>query len=140
MLMMIGPVRLQIAPFNVTEYSQTRTTGFVAKPVLGGREPMEYVGEGPATVNVTGKLFPEKFGGLSALQVLDLARASGTPQWLMRGDGGMMGWVVIESVTEQASFLDRRGVGKMIDVDIRLRRVGIPLAATFFSALSRLFG
>ncbi len=139
MLMMIGPVRLKIAPFNVTEYSQTRETAFVAKPVLGGREPMEYVGEGPATVNVTGKLFPEKFGGLSSLEVLNAARASGIQQWLMRGDGGMMGWVVIERVTERSSYLDRNGVGKMIDVDIGLRRVGIPLAATFFSALAGLF-
>ena len=139
MLMMIGPVRLKIAPFNVTEYSQTRETAFVAKPVLGGREPLEYVGEGPATVNVTGKLFPEKFGGLSSLEVLNAARASGIQQWLMRGDGGMMGWVVIERVTERSSYLDRNGVGKMIDVEIGLRRVGIPLAATFFSALAGLF-
>ena len=139
MLMMIGPVRLKIAPFNVTEYSQTRETAFVAKPVLGGREPLEYVGEGPATVNVTGKLFPEKFGGLSSLEVLNAARASGIQQWLMRGDGGMMGWVVIERVTERSSYLDRNGVGKMIDVDIGLRRVGIPLSATFFSALAGLF-
>lgn len=139
MLMMIGPVRLKIAPFNVTEYSQTRETAFVAKPVLGGREPMEYVGEGPATVNVTGKLFPEKFGGLSSLEVLNAARASGIQQWLMRGDGGMMGWVVIERVTERSSYLDRNGVGKMIDVDIGLRRVGVPLAASFFSALAGLF-
>lgn len=140
MLMMIGPVRLKVAPFNVTAYSQARETGYVAKPVLGGLEPLEYVGEGRLSVNVTGKLYPEKFGGLSSLQILELARASGTPQWLMRADGGMMGWVAIEAVTEQSSYLDRRGVGRMIDVDIRLRRVGAPQAATFFSALAGLFG
>lgn len=140
MLLMIGPVSLRVAPFNATAHAQSRETSFVAKPVLGGREPMEYVGEGPSTVHVSGKLFPEKFGGLSSLQVLDLARASGTPQWLMRGDGGMMGWVVIEAVTERSSYLDAQGVGRVIDVDIRLRRVGIPLAATFFSILSGLFG
>lgn len=140
MLMMIGPVRLKVAPFNVTSYEQTRETAFVAKPVLGGREPMEYVGEGPAVLNITGKLFPERFGGLSSLGVLNAARASGIQQWLMRGDGGMMGWVVIERVTERSSYLDRNGVGRMIDVEIGLRRVGIPLAATFFSALAGLFG
>lgn len=139
MLMMIGPVRLKVAPLNATAYDQVREAAFVAKPVLGGREPMEYVGEGPATVNVTGKLFPEKFGGLSSLEILNAARASGIQQWLMRGDGGMMGWVVIERVTERSSYLDRNGVGKMIDVDIGLRRVGVPLAASFFSALAGLF-
>ena len=139
MLLMIGPVRMKVAPFNVTSYTQTRETAYVAKAVLGGREPMEYVGEGPATVSVSGKLFPEKFGGQSSLTVLNLARASGTPQWLMRGDGGMMGWVVIEAVKERSTFLDADGVGRVIDVDIELRRVGIPLAATFFSALAALF-
>lgn len=140
MLLMIGPVRLKVAPFNVTGYEQARETAFVSKPVLGGREPLEYVGEGPATVNVTGKLFPEKFGGLAGLEVLNMARASGIPQWLMRGDGGMMGWVVIERVTERSSYLDGSGVGRMIDVEISLKRVGPPLAASFFSALSGLFG
>lgn len=139
MLLMIGPVRMKVAPFNVTGYTQTRTTDYVAKPVLGGREPMEYVGEGAATLEVSGKLFPERFGGMSALEILNLARASGTPQWLMRGDGGLMGWVVIESVKERSSFLDANGVGRVIDVDISLRRVGIPLAAAFFSALAGLF-
>ena len=139
MLLMIGPVRMTVAPFNVTAYDQTRETSFVAKPVIGGREPMEYVGEGAATVNVTAKLFPEKFGGLTGLEVLNAARASGIPQWLMRGDGGMLGWVVIERVGERSSYLDRDGVGRVVDVDITLRRVGIPLVATFFSALSGLF-
>jgi hypothetical protein len=139
MLLMIGPVRMTVAPFNVTAYDQTRETSFVAKPVLGGREPMEYVGEGPATLNVSARLFPEKFGGLFGVEVLNLARASGSPQWLMRGDGGLMGWVVIERMTEKASHLDASGVGRIVDVEISLRRVGIPLAATFFSALSGLF-
>ena len=140
MLMMIGPVRFKVAPVNVTAYDQTRETAYVAKPVLGGREPLEYVGEGPATLNVQGRLFPQRFGGLGALEVLDAARASGIPQWLMRGDGGLMGWVVIERVTERSSYLDADGVGKVIDLDIALRLVGTPLKAAFFSALVGLFG
>lgn len=140
MLMMIGPVFMQIAPFNAVSWSQERETAFVAKPVIGGREPLEYVGEGPATITVQGRLYPERFGGMTGLEVLELARASGVQQWLMRGDGGMMGWVVIEKVTQRASYLDADGVGRIIDVEVSCRRVGIPLAAAFFSALSGLFG
>lgn len=140
MLMMIGPVQFQIAPLNATGWDQTRETDYVSKAILGGRQPLEYVGEGAATLTISGKLFPERFGGLTALEVLDAARASGIPQWLMRGDGGLMGWVVIERVTERNSYLDRDGVGRVVDVDIGLRRVGIPLKAAFFSALAGLFG
>lgn len=139
MLLMIGPVKMTVAPFNATGWEQTRETSFASKPVLGGREPLEYVGEGAATLSVAARLFPERFGGMAGLEILNLARASGSPQWLMRGDGGLMGWVVIERVNERHSYLDRDGVGKMVEVNISLRRVGIPLAASFFSALSGLF-
>ena len=139
MLMMIGPVSFDVAPFNAHQHDQQRQTAFVAKPVLGGSEPMEYVGEGAASLSISGRIFPERFGGLEGLELLNMARASGTPQWFMRGDGGMMGWVVIEKVGERSSYLDSNGVGRVVDVDITLRRVGPPLAATFFSAFVGLF-
>lgn len=139
MLMMIGPVALKVAPFNATGHDQQRETAFVTKPILGGREPMEYVGEGAATINVRAILFPDRFGGLAELEALNLVRASGIQQWFMRGDGGMMGWVVVERVSERSSYLAADGVGKVVEVDIAMRRVGPPLAASFFSALAGLF-
>jgi phage protein U len=41
----------------------------------------------------------------------------------MRGDGTPFGWYKIVNITERSSFLDRDGVGRMVDFDLNLRLV-----------------
>lgn len=139
MLMMIGPVKFEVTPFNATDYGHAHEASFVEKPVLGARMPLEWVGEGAETWTIRAKLFPNRFGGLGDLKVLQQARASGRPQYMMRGDGALMGWVVIESVSERSTYLDAGGVGNMIDVDISVRRCQAPSAGSFFSIFAGLF-
>jgi len=50
-----------------------------------------------------------------------------------------MGWVVIESVSERASFLDSHGIGKVIAVDIKVKRSMKPSAGSYFSIFSGAF-
>lgn len=136
MLMMIGPVQLDVVPFNADGYGHGHEASFAEKPVLGARPPLEFVGEGPETWTIRGKIFPEKFGGMGHLEVLYEARASGLPQYMMRGDGALMGWVNILSVNEKSSYLDKDGVGRVITVDITVKRSSGPSAGSFFSLLA----
>lgn len=136
MLMKLGPVAFQVWPFNATGMSHTHETSFAEKPVVGARPPLEWVGEGPETWTIQARLFPAKFGGMEDLQKLQQARTSGKPQYLVRGDGKPMGWVAIERVTERASYLDSKGVGQIIDVDIEVKRTGKPSDGSFFSIMS----
>lgn len=138
MLMMIGPLRFQIAPFNATEVSHSHTSDFAEKPVVGTRPPLEFVGEGGETWNVRANLFPERFGGEANLSALQALRASGKPQYMMRGDGRLMGWVVISDVRERSTYLDRQGRGRVVEVDITLRRASKPSPTRFFSAIQSL--
>jgi phage protein U len=139
MLMALGPIRFEVYPFNVIGYEHEHETSFVEKPVLGTRPPLEWVGEGPESWSLTAKIFPHKFGGLGDLKKLYQARAAGRPLYLMRGDGAQMGWVVIESVSERSAFLDANGIGKVIEVDIWVRRSSKPSNGSFFSAFSGVF-
>jgi len=139
MLMMLGAVQLKVIPFNTNTYGHGHEAGFAEKPVLGIRPPLEFVGEGPESWTIKAKLYPEKFGGLGQLQTLYQARASGRPQYLMRGDGAVMGWVVILDVQERSTYLDPKGVGKVIDVDISVKRCSSPSSASFFSLLADIF-
>ena len=139
MLMMLGPVQFDVVPFNTSDYSRGHEAGFAEKPVLGTRPPLEFVGEGPETWTIKAKLFPEKFGGMGQMELLYQARSSGRPQYLMRGDGAVMGWVVIVSVQERATYLDRKGVGKVIEVDISVKRCGSPSSGSFFSLMADIF-
>ncbi len=139
MLMSLGPVRFEIYPFNATDYGHDHESSFVEKPVLGARPPLEWVGEGSESWSITARIFPHRFGGLSDLRTLYQARAAGRPLYLMRGDGAQMGWVVIEKVAERSSYLDARGVGRVVDVDITVRRAGKPSNGSFFSLFAGMF-
>jgi phage protein U len=139
MLISLGPIRFEVYPFNATEYDHGHESGFVEKPVLGARPPLEWVGEGPEIWSIKARIFPHRFGGLGDLKKLYQARAAGRPLYLMRGDGAQMGWVVIEKVAERSSYLDQQGIGRVIDVDIAVRRAGKPSNGSFFSLFSGMF-
>ena len=139
MLMTLGPIRFEVYPFNATEYDHGHETSFVEKPVLGARPPLEWVGEGAESWSIRAIMFPHRFGGLGDLKKLYQARAAGRPLYLMRGDGAQMGWVVIERVSERSSYLDAEGIGRVIDVDIAVRRAAKPSNGSFFSVFSGMF-
>jgi phage protein U len=63
-------------------------------------------------------------------------RKSGLPQYLMRGDGVPLGWMAVERVSEKSSYLDAKGVGRVVEVSISLKRADAPGAADFFAVIS----
>lgn len=139
MLMQIGAVRFEIAPLNAHKSTHTTAARFATKPVLGARPPLEWIGEGDEAWDISARLFPQKFGGLSSLSALAAMQRSGRPQYLVRGDGALMGWVVILDVAEASSHLDAQGVGKVIDVTIKVQRSDKPEPGGYFSALASAF-
>lgn len=139
MLYSLGALEIQIAPFNVNSVDRASSADFVWKPIIGAEQPAEFVGEGSNAWTLTGRLLPRKLGGMPELERLHQMRSSGQPQYLMRGDGVPMGWVVIESVSERSSYLDAQGVGQVIDVTINVRRSRGPSAGSFFSSIVGLF-
>lgn len=138
MLYQLGALAIQVAPFNAHEVSETGEAEYAVKPVVGREPPLEFVGEGGNEMTISGRLFPGEFGGLTELELLRQMRVSGKPQYLMRGDGRALGWWAISSVAANSRYLDRRGVGKLIEVTISLRRAQTPSASAFFSLMAGL--
>lgn len=139
MLYALGAVAFEVWPLNTDAVERRADTQFVPKPVLGRRPPLEFVGEGAETIRMSGRLFPQKLGGLAELELLDEQRRAGKAMPLMRGDGKPFGWFVIESLIERSSYLDQRGVGKVIEFDISLRRAERAPATSLSSLLTTLF-
>lgn len=139
MQLMIGPVVMDVAPMPMTEYTRTTAGDFAEKPVLGARAPLEFVGNGPENWTVRAKLYPHRFGGGAQLNLLSVIRANGLPQIVVRGDGSMFGWFVVAEVIERASYPDKSGVGRVIAVDITLRRAGMPGIGSVLAAIAALF-
>ena len=57
----------------------------------------------------------------------------------LTGDGALMGWVVIERVTERSTYLDGNGIGRVVDIDIAVRRSSGPSNGSYFAVFSGLF-
>jgi len=133
MLMVLGALTFKVWPFNPTGTGSDSGGEYVEKPVMGRRPPLEFVGDASEDFTISVRLFPAKLGGLGSLDQLHTIRKSGIPQYLMRGDGVPLGWFVVTNVSEQSSYLDARGVGQQIDVEITLRRADAPQDADFFA-------
>lgn len=140
MLYALGPLLFEVAPFNTHETEREAEMDFAAKDVLGRRRIHEKVGEGEEQFTMHGKLFPQKLGGLDELSLANAIRSSGAPQMLVRGDGTPLGWFLLRKVRERSSYLDTRGIGKMIDVDLELLRDDPPSPEGFVEVLFSLFG
>ena len=139
MLMQLGEVTFEVAPFNADSVNRETGYDFASKDVMGRRRPREAMGEADEYVDISGTLFPEKFGGLSTMDTLHKMRQGGTPQILVRGDGLKMGWFLIEKIREKSTYLDAQGVGKKIDFDIQLTLADKPSAGDYLRTLLRLF-
>lgn len=140
MLMQLGSVVFDVVRFNTHEHSRSSEAGFAEKSVLGKRPPLEYVGDGPETISIRGKIYPRKLGGLEGLAALEAARASGAAQFLMRGDGTPLGFFVIESVNESSHHLWKNGVGQKITFDISLKRSDAPSPMGYFASIFGMLG
>lgn len=133
MLYQIGALKIDVTPFNAHGVTISRQTDYVAKPVLAAEPPLEYVGEGANTMRLTGTLWPERIGGMGRLRRLHAMRESGSPQFVMRGDGTPLGWWAILDVKEDHRHLGPNGVGNRVDVSINMRRAGRPSGLSLFA-------
>jgi len=140
MLYMIGPLALTVHGLNAEGASRKRKMDFAEKGVLGRRKPLENVGEGDDSLELTGAVLPYRLGGVGELALLEMLRASAQPQLVLRGDGALLGWYVIEEVSEKHSYLSAQGLGQKIEVSINLKRDEAPSASDFMGAFASLFG
>lgn len=139
MLYQFGSVTFEVWPVNAEQVNHETGYDFVAKDVMGAMRPREAMGVGDEFFDISGRLFPEKFGGLGTMDTLQSMCASGSAHILVRGDGRNLGWYMIEKIREKSSYLDSEGVGKLIDFDINLVRAPRPSAASYISTLLRIF-
>lgn len=141
MLYQLGALTFDVIPVNIETTEREMGADYAAKDVVGSMRSREFMGEADDKIKLSGRLFPHKFGGVAGINVLQAMAVAGEPQMLIRGDGGVFGWYVIEKVTDKHTFLDVVGVGRMIEFDIELvRTLNRPSAAGMANTIFSLFG
>ncbi|MCF1502894.1 phage tail protein [Afifella sp. H1R] len=141
MLYMIGTLTLDVA-LNVDTVDRDASADLATKPVIGGLEPSEFMGEGKDEFILSGQLLPTKIGGLDELEIAHQMRRDGTRVPLMRGDGSRLGTFAITRIAEKHEDLVATGVGFRVRHTITLKKVQPDAAAgrqVIFGLLS-LFG
>ena len=123
MLFQIGPLTLDTFPMGPDGYSRSSGSDLAVKPILGRLAGREHMGEADQPMTITGKLLPTKVGGAADLEQLHALSVSATKVPVMRGDGRMLGWFVIEKVTEQHSDLTAIGLGFVVAYTLNLIKV-----------------
>lgn len=124
-LMSLGPVVFDLVANLIGTEGETASS-FAKHEVVGGAPVYEAMGDDEASFTLSGVIHPEHFGGLGTLATLEAARAQQVPLPLMRGDFVPLGWVLIESLSEEHGYLDHRGVGREVQFTVTLIRVGNP--------------
>lgn len=126
MLYQIGPVTVDVFPFNASEVERDGATDYAKKELLGRLPGREYVGEGDETLTLKGQVLPTKIGGLGEIEALHGLRRAGEQIMVVRGDGAVLGWFAVENVKESHEHLGADGVGQVVKHEIKLVRVDPP--------------
>lgn len=142
MLYMFGALTIDTYPFGADSVDRDAAADIVVKPVIGGFQPREFMGEGADDITISGRLLPLKLGGLDQLALAHQMRRAGARAPLIRGDGTRLGWYAIARISERHSELYRNGVGAIVDYSITFTPTEADSGAgsSVISALLSLFG
>ena len=122
MLYMLGTVVIDTAPFSIDQMDRNADASIVAKPVIGGRMPKEFTGEGEDDITLTGQILPLHIGGINELETLHEMRRRGARFPVQRGDGWRPGWYAITRITESHSEISREGIGYVVRHQVTMTR------------------
>lgn len=141
-LMTWGPLRFDVAPLNVHEFDHATSTDWARHEVLGAPIQREHTGTGDEELTLRGRIFPTFFrmngrpDGMSELEAVDVFREMGFPWQMIRGDGWVLGWYVLERLNRGHAFLDPQGRGKIVSFEGHFARfAGAPDAANYYQQL-----
>lgn len=139
-LYIIGGVRLELHPLNVSDVDHDREADYAKHAVVGGRKPYENVGIGEEKLRLQGKIFPRAIGGRTEFALLVGLQEDGQAVLVTRGNE-KLGWYRIARLNERHKHLSEDGVGRVVDVRIEIERDERPVGSNGAgSLLTRLFG
>jgi len=141
MLFSIGPVELKLAPLNPQRTRSSALYPYASHEILGAAPLFEDMGDGERRFTISCVTFPNDdvfTGGLTAIGMLEQARASGVSQLLLRGDFTLLGFYLITDIQETGETLGWDGVAGEISLEIELTRAEAPFAASVFGVFGGL--
>jgi uncharacterized protein len=136
-LMQWGPMQFLVFPLNINEYDHQTETDWARKEIAGAAVYREWTGEGDEVLHLRGRLFPYRIGGLTEIEAIETMRREGIASMMVRGDGRVLGWYVLEKLVRSHTHLGLDGIGQVVNFEALFARVPTPSGDDEFPVLWR---
>lgn len=121
MLFQVGPLTFETFPFSLIAIKRQDGQDYAKHDLLNARRAYEHEGPGDDGLTLTGEFLPYHIGGLADLEFARSLKSSGEPQFVVRGDGLVIGWCVITSLEEtHAEAISPDGVAYKVAHEMKL--------------------
>ncbi|MHC5170210.1 phage tail protein [Acinetobacter johnsonii] len=121
-MMRLGSYKFCIYTAAYQELNRTTNYKWGEQAVFGDWDNLQYLGQGEDTQSLTGVVYPEFKGGTSQIDELRALAATGIPQLLISGTGKILGYWVINSITEGQTKFAAFGVPRRQEFTINMRK------------------
>ncbi|AWY99585.1 phage P2 GpU [Rhodobiaceae bacterium] len=120
MMMSLGVFIFSVPTAAYQELQRSSSAEFGKNNRVGLRASSQFLGPGADTITLTGTLHPGFTGGADNLDLLRAMMNGGKAYALMDGQGAMMGYWTIRSLSETRKIFLKDGVARQIDFNMRL--------------------
>src|SRR5262245_38603743 len=134
-LMQWSTLQFEVYPLNFHELEHHTATDWARKEIAGAAIYREWVGENDEELFLRGRVFPYRLGGMAELDIMEACRRKGLAGYMVRGNGDVLGWFVLEKLSRVHQFISVQGIGKQINFEAVFERVPTPDGSDEFPAL-----
>lgn len=124
-LLALGPHMFEIAPLNFQQIERSTEALWPTISRFGGRPGRQFTGYGDDRLTISGLLFPDEMGGRAEYEAIRVTQAAAQPVLMLGWATGLsaasvFGRVVILSVKDTQSLINRQGFGRKIEFSIEV--------------------
>ncbi len=122
MLMVYGLFVFSVNTAPFTSVARDSTWRWPVNQRTGNYPAYQFVGRGEDSITLSGVLMPEYTGGPLNLSMLRMMADSGKPYLLMTGQGEVLGYWIIDAISETKTHLLKNGEAQKIEFSLGLKR------------------
>lgn len=121
-MLQIGGVQFTVLGPHYDALRHDMAFNWPAQGRMGRRDALQFTGEGEETIEVSGAIYTDYYGGFSALQQLKgMARR---PQMVISGAGDVFGRFSIVRISNEQTYQDQFGRPAKVTFTVQLMRYG----------------
>jgi len=124
-LLALGRHVFQVAPLNFREIERFTEAKWPAIARFGSAPGRQFTGYGEDSIRISGRLYPEELGGRAEFDAIRETQRAAQPVlmvgWSVSSSAAaVFGRVVILTVSDRQTSINRSGFGRRLDFDIEV--------------------